>query len=317
MYISAFQWKYPGIDADSEVQLTQKYYSIEESSGGQQGVEIVAGSDAIAIQGCLSLQRLHETLEIPPALSSPPSTYPPSLQISTDILVEDGSKTPERSSTPSLQCMRIPSSPTSYTTFIETLTDSEPSSPVIPPHGVLHTELPYSITDICPPPPTIGNPLTPDAFQREAFTARSAHPDPVLRIILNRILQSFFFLNGTGEPDIESEEGKALCAPNILGLIFAASEEEREVPMHGSVYLKFVDLENSKCLVCGNHRPSEEHLLECVRSDLGHLPYRCEGVDVGCGICSPTMVRFASRRQLELHIQQHAIPLSGSNLRLV
>ncbi|KAG8799565.1 hypothetical protein FRC16_004830, partial [Serendipita sp. 398] len=288
MYISAFQWKYPGINADSEGKLTQRYYFIEESSGGQQGVEIVAGSDAIAIQGCCLLQRLHETLEIPPALPSPPSTYPPSLQISTDILVEDVSETPERSSTPSLQCLRIPCSPTSYTALIETLTDSEPPSPVIPLHGVLHTELPYSIKDICSPPPTIGNPLTPDELRREAFTARSAHPDPVLRMILNRMLQSFFFLNGTGEPDIESEEGKALCAPNILGLIFAPSQEESEVPMYGSVYLKFVDLENRKCLVCGNHRPSEEHLLECVRSDLGHLPYRCEGVDAGCGICGPT-----------------------------
>ncbi|KAG8813430.1 hypothetical protein FRC19_002419 [Serendipita sp. 401] len=307
MYISALQWKYPGIDADSEGKLTQRYYFIEESSGGQQGAEIVSRSDAIATQGCLSLQRLHETLEIPPALPSPPSTYLPLLQISTDILVEDGSKTPKRSSTtPSLQCLRISGSPPSYTTFIETLTDSEPSSPVVPPHGVLHTELPYSITDICSPPPTIGNPLTPDAFQREAFTARSAHPDPALRMILNRILQSFFFLNGTGEPDIESEEGKALCAPNMLGLIFAASEEESEVPMHGSVYLKFVDLENSKCLVCGNHRPSEEHLLECVRSDLGHLPYRCEGVDVGCGICSPTMyvLSYVSYRSLDLLTHQ-------------
>ncbi|PVG03763.1 WD40 repeat-like protein [Serendipita vermifera] len=119
------------------------------------------------------------------------------------------------------------------------------------------------------------------------------------KVLVERIKASEFYKTNEMEPTIGSKEGLA-----ILDVL------RHETIYKKSIYWILVDEPTKICLLCGIHRVSQERAMSCVRSDLGHKPFCCPGMEAGCKKCGPEPyrphARFSSKALLDDHIRNQA-----------
>ena len=108
----------------------------------------------------------------------------------------------------------------------------------------------------------------------EAFTERSYHPSVALRVLLDCIKLSSFITDQVSEPCITDKYSISVLAqiidlPQCPPIDFGTPK--------GSLYTMFIDKQSYRCLMCGSSKTSVARALGCVRSHLGHRPFRCSG----------------------------------------
>jgi hypothetical protein len=110
---------------------------------------------------------------------------------------------------------------------------------------------------------------------------------PEFKPLVDRIKASVFHSEHQLEPTIGSKEGIAL----LDGITILDADMSR-VCQHGktsgkSIYWLLVDHKTKVCRICGIRRGTEQRAIGCVRTDLGHRPFRCPGIDANCYRCGP------------------------------
>lgn len=104
--------------------------------------------------------------------------------------------------------------------------------------------------------------------------------DPSLRLLLELIMASEFYLNDRCEPSLGSSESTSLlirCGLEVL--------EKRPNLLGKSIYWLFVDEEKKQCRICGACKSSQGRVISCIRSNLDHRPFQCLGAKSGCNRC--------------------------------
>lgn len=122
----------------------------------------------------------------------------------------------------------------------------------------------------------------PSSSGRCKLPATESTLGPGLNSLLLLIKGSTFYADGRLEPTIGSEECDELLA-NSTVLPFSTIPKLKGK----SIYWLFMDEKSKICLLCGLKKGSQGRVLSCVRSDLGHRPFRCPGIDGGCKRCGP------------------------------
>jgi hypothetical protein len=113
-----------------------------------------------------------------------------------------------------------------------------------------------------------------------AFTENAYHPNPALKALLCEVRHSNFVLYDEYEPYISEDYSICVLAAIVYlpgcPLIPLAS-------LQCSLFTVFVDRSEYRCLFCGSCKTSLTRAVGCVRSHLGHRPFRCTGCD-SCNI---------------------------------
>jgi hypothetical protein len=105
------------------------------------------------------------------------------------------------------------------------------------------------------------------------------------RKLLAYILDSHYYLFDLPEPKLGTEEGT-----NILrhlaeeqGVTFPPNQVKPGTPLSALL----TDPTQPKCLICQKKKTTAQRAVECVRSHIGHRPFRCGGSSQGCPTCRP------------------------------
>ncbi|KAG8814981.1 hypothetical protein FRC19_001348 [Serendipita sp. 401] len=123
---------------------------------------------------------------------------------------------------------------------------------------------------------------------------------------LKGVLQSEFYYKDLMEP---KENCRSTCrGSSTIGVGMGGSRDER------SIYYRLVEKVKVKykwwykCCVCGELKSTSGRALGCVRSDLNHRPYVCQGSPMGCIKCPgyDGFAQFFTRALLVDHLKGQA-----------
>lgn len=119
-----------------------------------------------------------------------------------------------------------------------------------------------------------------------AFTRNSCNSNAALRRLLDFVLTSAFILEQTHEPFLADKPSlhlleRIIHLPQCPPIDFRNSK--RSLFTLFVERAPFVEKTLFRCLFCGLCKTSMPRALGCVRSHLGHKPFRCSG----CQSCNP------------------------------
>lgn len=160
------------------------------------------------------------------------------------------------------------------------------------------TPMPTNPLPVLPPPADLTHySIKQRGCLAVAFTKDSCHPSIALRSLLDYVLPSAFILDQSHEPFFTDKLAmlfieRIIHLPQCPPIDFGNSKR--------SLFTIFVEKAAFRCLFCGLCKTSMPRALGCVRSHLGHKPFRCSG----CQSCNQVdgYAKFGTSALLKDHL---------------